>query len=324
MTVQKYIGASFTSMGTGGVKKKSSAKAIVGVIFATPDTVVYNTVVDGVETATSIATVIDKQWWLDGIKSQNIFPFPKVLNYTDKSTPAKEYKSPAGNTDIVGDSIKGFQFDFTVPLDTHRAMQTFDGADLDVFLIEADGKIRYWNDKSGTTEAFRGFKTSLISPIMQTEVPADGGTPAMSGLWVEFFDYRQWDAFGDSFTPDWSAKSLEPLVPVTISVVQVGTTKVMTATVGSDGGYDPITGARISVPILGLTTDHFLVKDDGVEVVVVVTESTTTKGQYTITPTLTPITASVMTVVLQPLTDDLIGDLMIDPVGVASVTVTIA
>lgn len=242
MAVQKVIGSSFQSMGTGGVRKDNSAVAISGIILTTSE-FNFATMVDAV----------DETKWTDGVKAKTVFPFFGLDSYEDQSTDATIYESPAQRRKLLRLGKKRFMFNFDLPLDAHKAMQSYRNGDLRMFIVEEDGKIRGYNDAG----VFKGFTTSLVNPGKMKEVAPDGNAPALTPLYIDLENYREWDENGDFFYPTWEAANLEPLVPVSITVVSATASKVVVR-VGSQDGWEPATGLPRFVGIKGIVVGDFV------------------------------------------------------------------
>jgi hypothetical protein len=138
-------------------------------------------------------------------------------------------------------------------------MQSYRNGDLRMFIVEEDGKIRFYNQ----SDAVWGFTTSLVNPGKMKEVAPDGGTPAMSSLYIDMENFREWDESGDFFTPTWEATALEPMIPCDITKSD-GTTGAIAASataftffVGSNDGWTAA-GAKNRVGIKGLLKADFV------------------------------------------------------------------
>lgn len=246
-TAIKVIGNSFESMGTGGTKKDNSAVAISGIILTTAD---FN--------FATVALAATQSEWVDGIKEKNVFPFFGLDSYEDQSTDATIYESATQRRKLLRLGKKRFMFSFDLPLDAHRAMQSYRNGDLRMFIVEEDGKIRFYNQG----DAVWGFTTSLVNPGKMKEVAPDGATPALSSLYIDMENFREWDEQGDFFTPTWEATSLEPLIPVDITKADgsvgaiAASALAFTFAVGSRDGW---TSAGVSnrVGIKGLMKADF-------------------------------------------------------------------
>jgi hypothetical protein len=247
-TAIKVIGESFTSMGTGGTKKDNSAVAISGIILTTSD-FHFDTVV----------LAADQANWVTGIKDKKVFPFFGLDSYEDQSTDATIYESATQRRKLLRLGKKRFMFNFDLPLDAHKAMQSYRNGDLRMFIVEEDGKIRFYNQSN----AVWGFATSLVNPAKMKEVAPDGGTPALSALYIDMENFREWDEQGDFFTPTWEATVLEPLIPVDITKSDGSTGAIaasataFTFAVGSNDGWTGA-GARNRVGIKGLVKADFV------------------------------------------------------------------
>lgn len=242
MAVQKVIGSSFQSMGTGGVRKDNSAVAISGIILTTSDF-----------SFATMADAVDETKWTDGVKAKYVFPMFGLDSYENQSTDATIYESPAQRRKLLRLGKKRFMFNFDLPLDSHKALQSFRNADIRMFIVEEDGKIRGYNDAG----VFKGFTTSLVNPGKMAEVAPDGAAPALTPLYVDMENYREWDENGDFFYPSWEAANIEPLVPVTLTVVSAIATKVVVK-VGSNDGWEPATGLPKFVGIKGIVVGDFV------------------------------------------------------------------
>lgn len=301
MAVQKVISSSFQSMGNGGVRKDNSAVAISGIILTTSEF--------GFAT---MADAVDETKWTDGVKAKYVFPFFGMDSYEDQSTDATIYESPAQRRKLLRLGKKRFMFNFDLPLDAHQAMQSFRNGDLRMFIVEEDGKIRGFND-AGT---FKGFTTSLVNPGKMKEVAPDGASPALTPLYIDMENYREWDENGDFFYPSWEAANLEPLVPVTITVVSAIATKVV-VTVGSNDGWEPVTGLPKFVGIKGIVLEDFVLKTAGGVAQTITGVTDNADGTYDlagvglVTGTINLVAASAMTST----------GLLIDSNGAATVTI---
>lgn len=250
MTVAKVIGSSFTSMGAGGTKKDNSAVAISGIILTTSD-FSFATMPDAVAEAN----------WITGIKQKKVFPFFGLDSYEDQSTEATIYESPAQRRKLTRLGKKRFMFNFDLPLDAHQAMQSYRNGDLRMFIIEEDGKIRFFNDGG----VCKGFTTALVNPGKMKEVAPTGDSPALTPLYIDMENYLEWDENGDFFYPTWEAANLEPLIPVNVTnsagVIGgeiAGSATAFICKVGSNDGWEPATGAVRFVGIKGLVKADFL------------------------------------------------------------------
>lgn len=312
MDVQKITGTSYTSMGTGGTKKDNSAVAINGIILTTSEF-----------SFLTVAEMADVDKWKDGIKQKKVFPFFGLDSYEDQSTEAKIYESALERRKLTRLGKKRFVFNFDLPLDVHRAMQTFRNGDLRVYLVEEDGKIRFYNTKDTGAAGHpivKGFTTSLVNPAKMEEVPADGSKPALSKLYIDLENYREWDESGDQFYPSWEASDLEPLVPVTLKQISA-TADSIKIHVGSADGYVSETGLAKYVSIKGIVPADIVVKTAAGEVVATGAVVDNSDGTYTIPKAATAFVTGDL-VSIKSASEMVSTGLLIDMVEALQVTVS--
>jgi hypothetical protein len=273
--VQKIIGTSYTSMGTGGVRKDNAAVAISGIILTTAD---FNFL--------TVAAMSNIENWKTGVKQKKVFPFFGLDSYEDQSTDATIYESPAQRRKLLRLGKKRFMFNFDLPLDAHKAMQSYRNGDLRMFIVEEDGKIRFYNtgaDGSAGNPIVKGFTTSLVNPGKMKEVAPDGNAPALSSLYIDLENYREWDESGDIFYPSWEATDLEPLVPVKLIQKTTSTTSILLE-VGSVDGYET-SGLEKKVLISGIAIADIVLYQSNGTTVVSTTNVDNSNGTYTLTGT---------------------------------------
>lgn len=314
MTVAKVIGSSYQSLGTGGTKKDNSAVAISGIILTTSD---FN--------FASMTNAVDVDNWIAGIKNKYVFPLFGLDSYEDQSTDATIYESPAQRRKLTRLGKKRFMFNFDLPLDTHQALQSYRNGDLRMFIVEEDGKVRFFNDGG----VVKGFTTSLVNPGKMKEVAPTGDAPALTPLYIDLENYREWDENGDFFYPTWEAGNLEPLIPVnvtnsagTIGAAIAASSTAFTCKVGSNDGWEPATGAVKFVGIKGLVKADFVVTKTNGDNQDSAVNTVTDNGDGTYTFACTGLVSGFIDLV--PVADRTItsSDLMVDSNGKCTVTVS--
>lgn len=241
MTVARVTTDSYSSTGFSGTRKDNEMTAEVGLWLATPDFL---------PTFAELAT----ESFVDAaIKAEQLFPIPNIDSYETRDKEDTIYESPGGNEKLLlhGKRRKTYQLD--IPLSVHRALQSFNNANLRQYRIHDDGKISFYEND---TKA-QGFTTSMIQSGMMKDVPADGSTPAFTPFMVNLSNYREWDAFGNHITPSWDAISKEGLAAVTLEVTGTPTASEVIVKVYSADGYDA-DGSVKEVLIKGIVEADFV------------------------------------------------------------------
>jgi hypothetical protein len=241
MTVARVTTDSYDSTGFSGTRKDNEMTAEVGLWLATPDFL---------PTFVQLAT----ESYVDAaIKAEQLFPIPNIDSYETRDKEDTIYESPGGNEKLLlhGKRRKTYQLD--LPLSVHRALQSFNNANLRQYRIHDDGKISFYENDTFA----QGFTTSMIQSGMMKDVPADGSTPAFTPFMINLSDYREWDAFGGHITPSWNALDKEGLAGVILETTGTPTTSEVIVKVYSADGYDA-DGAVKEVLIKGIIEADFV------------------------------------------------------------------
>jgi len=240
MTVAKIVTTSLDNLGLSGTRQDNEMTAIDGIILTTSDF------------TASIADIALEATWTTGIKAKTVFPVNGLDSYEDQSSEDTIYEAPSGSRKLTKRGKRRYMYQLDIPLSVHRALQSYNNADLKLWIIR-DGKICFYND--GVTAT--GFSLSMLNTGKMTEVPADGSVPAYTPLLIDLSNYRQWDIYGEFITPSWEASDLVPLIDVTLATTGTPTNSEVIVSVYSADGYDA-DGAVKEVAIKGIVEADFV------------------------------------------------------------------
>lgn len=236
MTVQKVISSGISNLGHGGTKKTNPFVDVSFLIATTKDFSIDTVVAAAVESG-----------WTTPIKAKTVFPFPPVWDVEDLSVETTYAESGSKIRKKTTPMIKRKKFLFDVPIDTHRAMQTFDNADLRFIPVDRKNNIKFYKDG----DAVKGFSASMVSAESMGEPAQDGSLPALSSIVVDFANMDEWDLYGAYITPTWQVKDWEPLTNVYLEQIGTATATLLAFRVYSYTGYTAA-GAIDKVGISGL------------------------------------------------------------------------
>lgn len=242
MTVAKVVSSSYGNLGIKGTRKDNEMVAIDGLILTTSDF------------SATIADLALEATWTTGIKAGTVFPMVGLDGYEDQSSEDTLYEASSGKRKLTKRGRTRYMFQFDVPTSVHRTLMTyFNNADLRYFPIR-DGKICFYND-GGTA---KGFSTSMINIGRMKETPADGSTPALTPVYIDMDNYREWDMYGETIEPSWNVNDLEPLTDVVLEVVGSPSSSSVVVRVYAADGYDS-DGAVKKVGIMGIDEDDWTI-----------------------------------------------------------------
>ena len=268
----KITTQSFDPLGTRGTRKDNELTPEVGLWFATSAFT---------PTPAELAT---EAFINAAIKAESLMPLSGMDGYDLRDMEDKIYDSNSGNQKFLkrGKERKTYKLD--IPLAVHQALQSFNNADLRVYKIHDDGSI------SGTLAngKFLGFTTDMINVGRMPSVAADGGSPALTPLMINYANSREWDSFGTKLTPAiWEPLGKEGLTPVKLTIIGTPTATLVKVKVCSEDGLDSL-GAVKEVLMGGIdSADFTFVKaNDTAQSAFAVTEDLASRGTYNIVGTL--------------------------------------
>lgn len=244
MAIAKVVSTSLDNLGRKGTRQDNELTAIDGIIFSTADF------------TPTIADLALQATWTAGIKAKTVFPLPGLDSYEDQSSEDTMYEAPSGNRKILRRGKTRYMFQWDIPFSVHRALQSYNNADLRVWIIR-DGKICFYND-SGTA---KGFSINMFNTGRMKEVPADGSTPAFTPVYIDLANYREWDIYGEILEPSWEPLDLEPLIDVTLEATTQTAGSIVISVYAADG-YDS-DGAVKEVAIKGIAKADFILTTVG-------------------------------------------------------------
>ena len=144
MTVAKIVTTSLDNLGLSGTRQDNEMTSITGIILGTADF------------ADTIANIALEATWTTGIKAKTVFPINGLDSYEDQSSEDTIYEAPSGNRKLLKRGKTRYMYQLDIPLSVHRALQSYNNADLRIWIIR-EGKICFYND-GGTA---RGFSLNM-------------------------------------------------------------------------------------------------------------------------------------------------------------------
>lgn len=222
MTVTRIV-PEVVAIGAGSSKGVDPFKSIAGIIVTT----------DGFSIATT-ELASTKATWEAGIKAKTVFPIfgNQFWGYEDVSADAVIPESDLGNRAVMRDSKYRFNFSLWQPLSVHQLLRTFNDLDMRVFFVDEAGTLFYTVEDN----VIKGFSTSLFYLGAKKFVPANGDSPSIATLMIDFNDEEEWNENGD-YVPNvaFGLKKLTPLTTVYLESVSASATSVVMRVYTTDG-----------------------------------------------------------------------------------------
>jgi len=263
----KITTQSFDSLGTRGTRKDNELTPEVGLWFATSAFI---------PTPAELAT----EAFIDAaIKSEKLFPCPGMDGYDLRDLEDKIYDSNSGNQKFLkrGKERKTYKLD--IPIAVHQALQSFNNADLRVYKIHDDGSV------SGTlvNGKLLGFTTDMINVGRMPSVAADGGSPALTPLMINYANSREWDSFGAKLTPTYEPLGKEGLAPIQVRVVSAIATLVKVQLYAEDGLNSDGSAREVLIGGIDPADFTFVKANDTAQAAFTPLEDAAAPGTYNIT-----------------------------------------
>lgn len=185
----------------------------------------------------------------NAIKNGKMIFLNPVDTEEDQSEETQFYNSPGGINVKRRNGKYQMKYMFNVPLNVHKALQTWDGQDVRVFPIDVDGNEMGWSP-DGTI--IKGFTLSMFAAEKQVKSKQDG-TPALSPITIQEQNSKEWNEKGVyiNTTENWDTFSLKNLTDVVLTVVGAITALLLTVKLVYNAGLNP-DGTVNEVPITGV------------------------------------------------------------------------
>lgn len=142
----------------------------------------------------------DQGEWLQAISDKNIIPFYEIKNTNDSSEPEAYEKSKFDYSFRSKDKKYAFKLEYLWNLLYHINAQNYTDADYDAMFADVNGNI-YATSDDGTR--VKGFTLNALD--FQSMSIGDVN-PAWSPVYVELYDYAEWDLRGQTVKPTWSLR----------------------------------------------------------------------------------------------------------------------
>ena len=212
MTILKVCTDSFGNIGSQGCQKNNPFTDAVSLIIATK----------GFEFAsfTSFATQAD---WETAIKAKQVFPLHGIVEFEDQSEDVQYYETASGVRIPRRQGKYRYMYMYNLPLEVHKALQTFRNASVEVFVVDSAGNVSGYSPDGVKV---KGMSVGMINPEKMKPALQDN-TPAFSPLAIDMADEKQWNEQGVFVTPGWSPLLLEPVSSVELSVVSATATNIV-------------------------------------------------------------------------------------------------
>lgn len=213
----------------------------------------------------TFADFADEDKWKAAIKAGTITPLHGVVEIEDQSEEPRYYEAPNGVRVPRGLGKYRHTYLFNLTFEQHKALQSYRGADLDIFTLDDAGNISGFSPDGVKV---KGFDLSMFNPEKMRSAGQDN-TPAWSPVVVDQLDAKQWNEKGVFVNPGWLATELLPIVDVELSIVSASATTVVAkvayiAGIASDGSDEAIGVAGIpEVDFIFTTTVPTSMVDNG-------------------------------------------------------------